>query len=84
MSFRASNPPGPILLLRDFLEAFSIGTGFLPPANDPISAVMFSWSAIADGICASDFRDLGRVAGNVISSCEAIMRRRSSKLNDFV
>jgi hypothetical protein len=60
-----------MLLLRDFLLGFSIGIAFLPPAKAPMSAVIFSWSmSLADGMCANDFRDLGRVAGRVTSSRE--------------
>jgi hypothetical protein len=41
-----------------------------------MSAVMFSLSTIsAEGWCAIDFRDLGRVAGNVTSSLEDIMTK---------
>lgn len=70
----ASNPPGPMLLLLDFFEAFSIGTAFFPLDKAPKSAVIFSWSiAFEEGICASDFRDFGRVAGRVASSREDMM-----------
>jgi hypothetical protein len=76
VSFRASNPPGPILLLRDFFVGFSIGTALFPLAKAPRSAVIFSWSiSCADGIWASDFRDFGRVAGRVTSSREDMIEK---------
>ena len=71
VSFSASNPPGPILLLRDFLLGFSIGVDLFPAATAPRSAVAFSWSiSLEDGIWPNDFRDLGRDAGRVTSSRE--------------
>lgn len=80
VSFNASNPPGPILLLRDFLD-FSTGALFLVPSN-PISAVWFSWStSCAEGTWPNDFRDFGRVVGRVTSSREdMIVVDRASKL----
>jgi len=42
VSFSASNPPGPMLLLRDFLLGFSIGSDLFPAAKAPRSAVAFS------------------------------------------
>jgi hypothetical protein len=76
VSVRASNPPGPILLLRDFFDGFSIGTALFPLAKAPRPAVMFSWSiSCDDGICASDFRDFGRVAGRVTSSREDMIEK---------
>ena len=77
VSLRASSPPGPMLLLRDFLLGLSVGAAFLP-AKAPMSAVMFSWSILADGICDSDFRDFGRVAGRVTSSREDMIARERS------
>jgi hypothetical protein len=63
-----------MLLLLDFFEGFSIGTALFPLAIAPRSAVIFSCSRFfAEGICASDFRDFGRVAGRVDSSREAIV-----------
>lgn len=76
VSLRASNPPGPILLLRDFFVGFSIGPALFPLAKAPRSAVLFSWSiSCADGIWASDFRDFGRVAGRVTSSREDMIKK---------
>ena len=76
VSVRASNPPGPMLLLLDFFVAFSIGTVFFPLAKAPRSAVIFSWSvSCSDGIWASDFRDFGRVAGRVTSSREDMIEK---------
>jgi hypothetical protein len=58
------------------LLGFSVGIAFFPPAKAPRSAVIFSWSmSFADGICANDFRDLGRVAGRVTSSREDMIAR---------
>jgi hypothetical protein len=76
VSFNASNPPGPILLLRDFLLGFSICIDLFPTAKAPRSAVAFSWSiSLVDGIWPNDFRDLGRVAGRVTSSREDMIAR---------
>jgi hypothetical protein len=47
VSFRASNPPGPILLLRDFFVGFSIGTALFPLAKAPRSAVIFLGPSLA-------------------------------------
>ena len=74
VSLSASNPPGPILLLRDFFDV-----AFFTPANAPISVVIFSWSiSCDDGMWARDFRDFGRVAGSVTSSREDILELRWS------
>jgi hypothetical protein len=60
-----------MLLLRDFLLGFSIGSDLLPAAKAPRSAVAFSWSiSLVDGMWPKDFRDFGRVAGSVTSSRE--------------
>lgn len=75
MSFNASSPPGPILLLRDFLPGFSIGTPRFPLAKDAKSVVIFSWSIVRDeGTCARDFLDFGRDAGRVTSSRDAMIK----------
>jgi len=71
-----------MLLLRDFLLGFSIGTSLFPPPKDKISAVIFSWSILCDdGIWAKDFRDFGRAAGSVISSREDIMKKELEARN---
>lgn len=41
-SRRASNPPGPMLLLLNFLEGFAAGTALFAPVREPISVVIFS------------------------------------------
>jgi hypothetical protein len=77
-SVSASNPPGPILLLRDFLACRALFVkSVLPLAIMLRSIVMFSLSIMelsADGGCAIDLRDFGRrVAGSVTSSREDIV-----------
>lgn len=75
LSLRASNPPGPMLLLRDFFAGLSpSGSLFLAPIIAPISVVMFSlFTLLAEGTALIDLRDLGLAAGNVMSSREAIL-----------
>lgn len=82
VSFSASSPPGPMLLLRDFLLGFSIGSDLFPVANAPRSVVAFSWSiSLVDGIWPNDFRDLGRDAGRVTSSREDMIARELGSSN---
>lgn len=77
VSLSASKPPGPILLLRDFLEGRSPSAAlFWAIPNAPMSAVIFSLSIVSgDGICAIDLRDLGLVADRVTSSLEDIVAK---------
>jgi hypothetical protein len=69
-------------LLRDFLDGRSPSAVlFWPTPKAPMSAVMFSLSIVSgEGICAIDLRDLGLVAGNVISSLEDIVAKTVSSI----
>lgn len=56
VSLRTSNPPGPMLLLRDFFRD-ALGAS----ANVVESTVLFSLFTVSgEGICAIDLRDRGR------------------------
>lgn len=66
-SFSASNPPGPKLLLRDFLPGFGTFADDMP----------FSWSNADElGICAIDLRArrglcAGLVGADMVTACAA-------------
>jgi hypothetical protein len=70
-----SRPPGPRLLLLDFFFVAAsprIDRLLLPPKL-PMSVVMFSLSIPSNvGVCESDLRDFGLVAGRVTSLREAM------------